>query len=261
MTTLLEINNVNVSYDGSAVLHGATIRVEEGSVVGIAGESGSGKSTLIHAALGVLPEGGSVDSGSFFFEGQDLGAFSPKMRRRFLGERAALVSQSPQATFSPVRTIGSQYREVMRLRKGMSRKEADAASVKLLSRLGFDNPSEVLRSYVFELSGGMAQRAAIGMALVANPKLLFADEPTAALDVTVQAQVVGELMHINRELGTSIVVISHNIAVLTHMSDYLYVMKEGRIVEEGTTDQLIAHPSHPYTQMLMDAVPRFGGKQ
>ena len=261
MAALLEINNVNVSYDGSAVLHGATIRVEQGSVVGIAGESGSGKSTLIHAALGVLSEGGSVDSGSFFFEGQDLGAFSPKMRRCFLGERAALVSQSPQATFSPVRTIGSQYREVMRLRKGMSRKEADAASVELLSRLGFDNPSEVLRNYVFELSGGMAQRAAIGMALVANPKLLFADEPTAALDVTVQAQVVSELMRINRELGTSMVVISHNIAVLAHMSNYLYVMKEGRIVEEGATDQLIAHPSHPYTQMLMDAVPRFGGKQ
>ena len=199
MTALLEINNVNVSYDGGTVLHGATIRVEEGSVVGIAGESGSGKSTLIHAALGVLPEGGSVDSGSFFFEGQDLGAFSPKMRRRCFGDRAALVSQSPQAT--------------------------------------------------------------IGMALVANPKLLFADEPTAALDVTVQAQVVSELMRINRELGTSMVVISHNIAVLAHLSNYLYVMKEGRIVEEGAPDQLVAHPSHPYTQMLMDAVPRFGGKQ
>ena len=172
---------------------------------------------------------------------------------------ASLVSQNPQRAFSPVRTLGSQFEETALLRGELSRGEARARAVSLLGRLGLSDPERVLDSYVFELSGGMAQRAAIGLALMNSPKVVFADEPTSALDVAVQAQVVEELVSANREFGVSLLVVSHNIAVLAHMAQYLYVMKDGEVVEQGPSEQVVARPQHPYTRQLIAAVPKLRG--
>ena len=172
---------------------------------------------------------------------------------------ASLVSQNPQRAFSPVRTLGSQFEETALLRGGLSKGEARARAASLLGRLGLSDPERVLDSYVFELSGGMAQRAAIGLALMNSPKVVFADEPTSALDVAVQAQVVEELVSANREFGVSLLVVSHNIAVLAHMAQYLYVMKDGEVVEQGPSEQVVARPQHPYTCQLIAAVPKLRG--
>lgn len=172
-----------------------------------------------------------------------------------------LVPQNPQHSFSPVRTIGRQLEEAACLKGDFSREEAHASAADLLGRLGFPSPEEVLTRYPFELSGGMAQRASVGMALIGSPEVIFADEPTSALDTISQVQVVEELLKVNRDMGVSLVVVSHNIAVLAYISDYLYVMKEGVVVEEGPARQIVESPVHSYTQKLVAAVPRFGGKR
>lgn len=171
------------------------------------------------------------------------------------------MPQNPQHSFSPVRTIGRQLEEAACLKGDFSREEAHASAADLLGRLGFPSPEEVLTRYPFELSGGMAQRASVGMALIGSPEVIFADEPTSALDTISQVQVVEELLKVNRDMGVSLVVVSHNIAVLAYISDYLYVMKEGVVVEEGPARQIVESPVHSYTQKLVAAVPRFGGKR
>ena len=261
MSTLFETGNLSVSYNGGAVLHGASVSLAKGQVVGIVGESGSGKTTLMRAALDFLGQGGTVDSGSIRFAGKDPLVMPPKERRAFLSGIAGFVPQSPQHSFSPVRTIGSQFSEVICQKESFSRERAREYAVSLLGKLGFARPVEVLDSYLFELSGGMAQRASIGLALAGKPRVLFADEPTSALDVAIQAQVVSELMRVNKEFDTSLLVISHNIAVMAHMASYLYVMKDGRIVEEGPTAQVIGNPCHEYTRALISSVPRMEGFQ
>lgn len=261
MTAVFETHDLSVSYNGHAALCGVSVRLEEGAVVGIAGESGSGKTTLLRAALGTLGPNGTVGQGSICFEGCSVAVLSPKQRRELLGRVAGLVPQNPQHAFSPVRTIGSQFQEVLRPHKGLQKEQALAYAASLLGTLGFADAEEVLGKYAFELSGGMAQRAAIGLALATNPKVLFADEPTSALDAASQAQVVEVLQKVNRELGVSVLVVSHNLAVLARLASYLYVMKEGVVVDEGPTQQIMRHPGNPYTKRLLAAVPRFGGAQ
>lgn len=259
MATVFETENLSITYNGHAALRGVSVRLEEGAVVGIAGESGSGKTSLIHATLGALGPNGAVAEGSIRLQGRDIAALSAKERRVYLGQVAGLVPQSPQHAFSPVRTIGSQFQEALAVRRGLKKDEALAYSAQLLGRLGFADAEEVLGKYAFELSGGMAQRAAVGLALATGPKVLFADEPTSALDTVSQAQVVEELQKVNRELGVSVLVVSHNLAVLGRLASYLYVMKEGSIVEEGPTQRVMQQPENPYTKQLLAAVPRFGG--
>ena len=259
MSAIFETDHLSVSYNGGAVLHGASVSLGKGQVIGIVGESGSGKTTLVRAALDFLGQGGEVEGGSIRFAGKDPLALPPKERRAFLSGIAGLVPQSPQHSFSPVRTIGSQFSEVIRQKEGSSPEEARECAASLLGKLGFSHPEEVLDSYPFELSGGMAQRASIGLALAGKPQILFADEPTSALDTVSQAQVVEELLRVNRELGVSIVAVSHNIAVLAHMATYLYVLKDGRVVEEGPARRVVSGPMHPYTSELVSAIPRIGG--
>ena len=239
MSAIFEIENLRVAYNGDAVLHGVTISLERGSIVGIVGESGCGKTTLLRAALGMLGQAGQVCGGSIRFAGKDVSGMSQAEHLSCVSTVASLVSQNPQRAFSPVRTLGSQFEETALLRGELS--------------------EWVLDSYVFELSGGMAQRAAIGLALMNSPKVVFADEPTSALDVAVQAQVVEELVSANREFGVSLLVVSHNIAVLAHMAQYLYVMKDGEVVEQGPSEQVVARPQHPYTCQLIAAVPKLRG--
>ena len=236
MSAIFEIENLRVAYNGDAVLRGVTVSLEQGSIVGIVGESGCGKTTLLRAALGMLGQAGEVCGGSIRFAGKDVSGMTQAEHLSFVSTVASLVSQNPQRAFSPVRTLGSQFEEAARLRGGVSKD-----------------------SYVFELSGGMAQRAAIGLALMNSPKVVFADEPTSALDVAVQAQVVEELVSANREFGVSLLVVSHNIAVLAHMAQYLYVMKDGEVVEQGLSEQVVARPQHPYTRQLIASVPKLRG--
>lgn len=260
MSAAFETEELRISYNGDAALRGVSVSLERGSVIGIAGASGSGKTTLLHAAFGSLGQGCTVDGGSVRLAGRDIFAMDGKERRAYVGSVAGLVPQNPQHSFSPVRTIGKQLEEASRLKGDLSREEAHASAADLLGRLGFPSPEEVLARYPFELSGGMAQRVSVGMALIGSPEVIFADEPTSALDTISQAQVVEELLKVNKDMGVSLVVVSHNIAVLAHVSDYLYVMKEGLVVEEGPARQIVEDPTHPYTQKLVAAVPRFGGE-
>lgn len=261
MSTVFETEDLRISYNGDAALRGVSVSLERGSVIGIAGASGSGKTTLLHAAFGSLGQGCTVEGGSVRLAGRDIFAMDGKERRVYVGSVAGLVPQNPQHSFSPVRTIGRQLEEEACLKGDFSREEAHASAADLLGRLGFPSPEEVLTRYPFELSGGMAQRASVGMALIGSPEVIFADEPTSALDTISQAQVVEELLKVNRDMGVSLVVVSHNIAVLAYISDYLYVMKEGVVVEEGPARQIVESPVHSYTQKLVAAVPRFGGKR
>ena len=261
MSTVFETEDLRISYNGDAALRGVSVSLERGSVIGIAGASGSGKTTLLHAAFGSLGQGCTVEGGSVCLAGRDIFAMDGKERGTYVGSVAGLVPQNPQHSFSPVRTIGKQLEEAARLKGDFSREEAHASAADLLGRLGFPSPEEVLTRYPFELSGGMAQRASVGMALIGSPEVIFADEPTSALDTISQAQVVEELLKVNRDMGVSLVVVSHNIAVLAYISDYLYVMKEGVVVEEGPARQIVESPVHSYTQKLVAAVPRFGGKR
>lgn len=276
MSAIFQTENLRVAYNGDAVLHGVTVSLEQGSIVGIVGESGCGKTTLLRAALGMLGQAGQVCGGAIRFAGKDVSGMSQAEHLSCVSAVASLVSQNPQRAFSPVRTLGSQFEETALLRDELSKGEARARAASLssvrsprscsgeararaaslLERLGLSDPERVLDSYVFELSGGMAQRAAIGLALMNSPKVVFADEPTSALDVAVQAQVVEELVSANREFGVSLLVVSHNIAVLAHMAQYLYVMKGGEVVEQGPSEQVVARPQHPYTRQLIASVPK-----
>lgn len=276
MSAIFQTENLRVAYNGDAVLHGVTVSLEQGSIVGIVGESGCGKTTLLRAALGMLGQAGQVCGGAIRFAGKDVSGMPQAEHLSCVSTVASLVSQNPQRAFSPVRTLGSQFEETALLRDELSKGEARARAAllssvlsprscsgeararaaSLLERLGLSDPERVLDSYAFELSGGMAQRAAIGLALMNSPKVVFADEPTSALDVAVQAQVVEELVSANREFGVSLLVVSHNIAVLAHMAQYLYVMKDGEVVERGPSEQVVARPQHPYTRQLIASVPK-----
>ena len=242
--------------DGRPLIGPLCTEIEEGSFTLITGATGCGKTTLLRAALGMLGQAGEVCGGSIRFAGKDVSSMTQAEHLSFVSTVASLVSQNPQRAFSPVRTLGSQFEETALLRGELSKGEARARATSLLGRLGLSDPERVLDSYVFELSGGMAQRAAIGLALMNSPKVVFADEPTSALDVAVQAQVVEELISANREFGVSLLVVSHNIAVIAHMAQYLYVMKDGEVVEQGPSEQVIACPQHPYTRQLIASVPK-----
>ena len=245
--------------DGRPLIGPLCAEIEKGSFTLITGATGCGKTTLLRAALGMLGQAGEVCGGSIRFAGKDVSGMTQAEHLSFVSTVASLVSQNPQRAFSPVRTLGSQFEETALLRGELSKGEARARATSLLGRLGLSDPERVLGSYVFELSGGMAQRAAIGLALMNSPKVVFADEPTSALDVAVQAQVVEELVSANREFGVSLLVVSHNIAVLAHMAQYLYVMKDGEVVEQGPSEQVVARPQHPYTRQLIASVPKLRG--
>ena len=252
MSTVFETEDLRISYNGDAALRGVSVSLERGSVIGIAGASGSGKTTLLHAAFGSLGQGCTVEGGSVCLAGRDIFAMDGKERRTYVGSVAGLVPQNPQHSFSPVRTIGKQLEEAARLKGDFSRVEAHASAADLLGRLGFPPPGSCF---------DQAQAAWRSVSKMALTLSLFADEPTSALDTISQAQVVEELLKVNRDMGVSLVVVSHNIAVLAYISDYLYVMKEGVVVEEGPARQIVESPVHSYTQKLVAAVPRFAGKR
>ncbi len=255
---LLELDGVSIEYAGARVLHGVSLSVAEGESLGIAGESGSGKSTLLRAAMGLLGRGGRVCGGRILFRGADLADMSAEELRRLRGAEVGMVFQDCLASFAPTRTLRSQLGEALAVHnRCLPGWEGRAAE--LLARLGIAEPERVLDSYPFQLSGGMGQRAGIAFALMLEPSVLLADEPTSALDAVSQKKVVEELAGLCRSRGTSLVVVSHNMAVIKRLAGKVAILKEGFVVESGATDAVLSAPSHPYTRELLAAVPSLEG--
>ena len=257
---LLEIEDlaIDLARDGARrrLVHGASLTVEEGETVAVVGESGSGKSLTALAAMGLLPEELSVGAGRIRFQGRDLAELDEEQRRALRGGDMAMIFQEPMTALNPVLTIGRQLTEGMRAKLGLSKAEAEARAVDLLTQVGVTDPARRLRQYPHEFSGGMRQRVVIAMALACRPKLILADEPTTALDVTIQAQILALTARLCRENGVGLVLITHNLGVVARYADRVCVMYAGGVVEAAEARALYRAPRHPYTRGLLDSVPR-----
>ena len=260
--SILEIKNCTVRYqNGAPAVSDVSFDVEQGEIVSLVGESGSGKTTLIRAILGLLPPGGKVTGGEIILDGRDLLKLSEKEMQSVRGGDIAMIFQDVGASMDPVRLIRSQYEESIRVHERISKNDCFEKALTMLRRMHLTDPKRVMGSYPFELSGGMRQRVGIAMGMTAQPKLLLADEPTSALDVTIQAQVVHEMKELRDKYGATIILVTHNIGVASYLSDKIGVMKNSRMVEFGTRDEIIFSPREQYTKDLMDAVPKLGGKR
>ena len=230
--------------------------VNEGETVAIVGESGSGKSITALAAMGLLPPAAQVTGGRIVFRDEDLLQFTPDAMRSIRGSRIAMVFQEPMTSLNPVRSIGVQLIEGMRLNLGMVRKDAEARAVELLGFVGISEPEQRLRQYPHHLSGGMRQRVMIAIALSCKPDLIIADEPTTALDVTIQAQILSLMQDLSERLGVALVIITHNLGIVARYADRVNVMYGGRLAECGEAGEVYESPKHPYTLGLLASVPR-----
>ncbi len=257
---LLEIRDLAVAYpteDGWAtVVHHADLTVRRGQVHGLIGESGSGKSQTAFAVLGLLAAGGRVVSGSVAFDGRELTGLSDRELNGLRGSRIAYVPQEPMSNLDPAFTVGDQVTDPLRVVHGMSKAAAREKAIGLLAKVGIPDPERVFRSYPHQLSGGMAQRVLIAAAVAAEPDLLIADEPTTALDVTVQAEVLDLLRGLREEIGMSVLLVTHSFGVVADLCDHVSVMRSGAVVETGPTASVFASPQHEYTKGLFGSVPR-----
>jgi peptide/nickel transport system ATP-binding protein len=232
-----------------------SLRVGRGEVVGLVGESGSGKSMTAYSIMGLVDPPGRVIAGRISFEGRDLCALSAEEMRQLRGNRIAMVFQDPMMTLNPVMRIDAQMIEAIRAHDTVSRGSARERARDALARVGIASPDERLRAYPHEFSGGMRQRVAIAIALLNRPSLIIADEPTTALDVTIQGQILFEMQKLSRETGAALIWITHDLSVIAGLADRICVMYAGRIVEEGTTGDVLKAPRHPYTRGLFDSLP------
>lgn len=256
--TVLAINDLNVSFSTEAgdlhALRNVSFNIPERRIVGIVGESGCGKSTLINAILGLLADNGRIDRGSIAFEGQDLTQVSDKTMQDLRGPRISTVFQDPMGALNPVISVGQQMRNIQ-YRLNLSRKEKDARSVAMLEQVRIPDAAHALDRFPHEFSGGMKQRIAIAMALMMEPALLIADEPTTALDATLEVTTIELLKDLQEEIGCSVLFISHHLGVIAELCDDVVVMYAGEVVERGTTRQVFNNPSHPYTARLLECDP------
>ena len=235
---------------------GVSFSVQKGKVLGIVGESGCGKSVTSLSVMGLLdPVTARVEGGSILFHDQDLLKLSPAQMRKIRGDRISMIFQEPMTSLNPVLTVGFQIEEALRLHRGLSKADARARTIELLKMVGIPEPAKRIDEYPHQLSGGMRQRVMIAMALSCDPELLIADEPTTALDVTIQAQILALLTELRERLGMAIIIISHDLGVIAEMADDVMVMYAGQVVERAPAAQLLEHPMHPYTVGLMNSVP------
>ncbi|MFJ4841285.1 dipeptide/oligopeptide/nickel ABC transporter permease/ATP-binding protein [Streptomyces sp. NPDC088746] len=256
---LLSVRGLTVAYarpDGTRkeVVHGIDLDVHPGEIVGLVGESGSGKTQTAFSVLGILPEGGRVASGSVMIKGQEIVGLPERAHRALRGGTVAYVPQEPMSNLDPAFTIGSQLMEPMRHVLGISRKEAADRALDLLRLVEIPEPARTMRLYPHEISGGMAQRVLIAGAMSCDPELLIADEPTTALDVRVQAEILGLLRRLQQDRGLGVLLVTHNLGVVADLCDRVAVMSDGRILETGATDQVLRSPRDPYTRTLLGAV-------
>ncbi len=256
MEPLLTYRSVEVSFNGRAVTHDVSFTLHAGEILGIVGESGSGKSTLLKAAMGLLGNGGLVTKGDIWFKGKDLPDLPEKELRKICGAGIGMIFQDAGASLCPIRTIGEQIYESMSAHMEITRSQAREKALALFEKLQFKDGQRIWNSYPFELSGGMNQRAGIAIAMLMEPPVLLADEPTSALDVAVQKQVIEEMLHLRELFGTAIILVTHDIGVVSAMADTVLVLKDGRIMEFGTAQQVLREPRDAYTRKLLAAVPK-----
>lgn len=260
---MLLIKNMTVCYDGHVqpAVKNFKLEIKKGEICSIVGESGSGKTTVIRAVMGCLPDNGKVIEGDIVFEGKSMLHYDGSQWKKMRGKEMAMVFQDSGAMMNPVRTIGTQYVEYIRAHKKVSKKDAWNMGADMLQKMHLPECDTIMRSYPFQLSGGMRQRIGIAMAMTFRPRLLLADEPTSALDGTMQAQIVRQMMELRERFGTSIIVVTHNISVAAYMGDNIVVMKNGEIMEQGRRDKILSRPESAYTRYLLAAVPTMEGKR
>lgn len=248
----LEVNDLRITIDGQPVVDGISFRVEDGERVGLIGESGSGKSLTALAVLGLLPDG-AVATGSIRLDGEEVVGASDHDVARLRGSRVGIVFQEPRSSFNPIRSIGRQLADPVRRFEGLSRTEAAARAVELARLVRLPDPEALVKRYPHQVSGGQLQRAAIGLALSGSPKLLIADEPTTALDVTIQAEILDLFDRLVRELGTGLLFITHDLAVLRRIADRAVVLQDGTIVEDASVDDLVHRPRTELVRRLVQS--------
>lgn len=262
---LLKINDLKVSFFTPAgevkAVNGVSYSLESGKVLGIVGESGSGKSVSSYSIMGLIDKPGKIVGGSIVFDGKDVSTMTKAERRNFAGNEVAMIFQDPMTCLNPVFTIGNQLAESLVHKYGrISKEEIKKRSVELLTLVGINEPEKRLTQYPHEFSGGMRQRVMIAMALAGSPKLLIADEPTTALDVTIQAQILELLKDIQKATGMAIILITHDLGIVADMADEVIVMYGGKIVEQGSVYNIFNHPRHPYTKGLLRSLPDLNKK-
>lgn len=262
---LLEIKNEKLSFFTPAgevkALNGVSFSMNEGEVLGIVGESGSGKSVTAYSIMGLTAYPGKLIGGTIYFNGHQIEKMSEKEMRKIRGNEVSIIFQDPMTSLNPVYTIGNQITEVIRLHTGKSKKEAYDRAKELLELVGINEPTKRLKQYPHELSGGMRQRVMIAIALACEPKLLIADEPTTALDVTIQAQILELMQELRQKLGMSIIMITHDLGVVASMCERIAVMYAGHIVEYGTADEIFYEPKHEYTKGLINSIPKLSAQE
>ena len=256
MEELLRYDHVDISYNGIPAVQDVSFTLRPGEILGIVGESGCGKSTLLKAAMGLLGSSGIVTRGDIWYKGRNLPDLPARALRKLNGPELGMIFQSAGSSFCPIRTVGAQLYEIMTQHGSATKKEFENCALELLGKLGFEDGMRILKSYPFELSGGMQQRVGIAAAMLLRPSVLLADEPTAALDVSVQKQVLEELRFVRDTFGTAILLVTHNIGIIRMRADRVLILQNGKEAEYGATQEVLEHPQAEYTRQLLAAVPK-----
>jgi len=261
--TLLKVENLNVSFktrDGVVEpLSNISFEIDAGEILGLVGETGSGKSVTAQAIMGLLPFlDGKVSAGRIFFNDQNLLAISEKEYQQLRGNQISLISQNPMTSLDPVYKVGDQIVEGLKLHMSITKADARKRAVDVMTSLGIPNANKVFNQYPHQLSGGLKQRIVIAMGLCADPRLLIADEPTTALDVTVQAQIIELFKQTTRKRNIGLIMITHDLGIISHLCDKVVVMYAGNVVETGRVESVFAEPKHPYTEALLNCIPKLG---
>lgn len=256
---ILSVQNLHTSFhtDKGEVkaVNGVTFNLEKGKILGIVGESGSGKSVTAYSIMRILEKNGRITEGKILYKGQDIAAFSEKQMREFRGKCCSIIFQDPMTSLNPVFTVGNQLKEAIELHTDRKGKEAEARAIEMLTLVGVNEPEKRVKQYPYELSGGMRQRVMIAMALACEPDILIADEPTTALDVTIQAQILELIQSLQKKLGMAIIMVTHDLGVIADMCDEIIVMYGGRVCERGTAEDIFYRPHHEYTKGLLRSIP------
>lgn len=262
---LLEVKNLYTSFltnDGEVrALNNLCFNLEKGKVLGVVGESGSGKSVTAYSILQILASNARINSGQILFKGQDLLKFNKKQMSEFRGSKCSIIFQDPMTSLNPVYTVGNQLMEAILLHTNRTKEEARERAREMLELVGVNSPEKRLKQYPHELSGGMRQRVMIAMALACEPDILIADEPTTALDVTIQAQILELMQDLQKKFGMAIIMITHDLGVIADMCDEIIVMYAGSVCERGTADEIFYNPKHEYTKGLIRSIPKLNDKR
>ena len=256
---ILSVQNLHTSFHTDMgevkAVNGVTFNLEKGKILGIVGESGSGKSVTAYSIMRILEKNGRITEGKILYKGQDIAEFSEKQMREFRGKCCSIIFQDPMTSLNPVFTVGNQLKEAIELHTDRKGKEAEARAIEMLTLVGVNEPEKRVKQYPYELSGGMRQRVMIAMALACEPDILIADEPTTALDVTIQAQILELMQSLQKKLGMAIIMVTHDLGVIADMCDEIIVMYGGRVCERGTAEDIFYRPHHEYTKGLLRSIP------